>query len=237
MIAVNRTIGKGFSKAVGERILVVDDDKGVSNFLMRHLSRDGYLPEAVRSGREAVKKVRRGGFALMLLDLRLPDIHGTEVLRRIRKSDILIAVIVITGYPGIDTAVETLKQDAFDYIQKPFDLQDLRFKIKGALKLASHQEKNSIIRLPNIGRKVRRLRLEAGLTLAKLAEKAKLTKGFISQLEAGKKFPRLDTINAIAKVLNVSAYLFFSDAKRINRTPRRTARIRLIKSSPKLLTR
>ena len=237
-MTIDAKSNKFFSRHNGERILVVDDDKGVSDFLIRFLESEGYQTDTARSGLEGIKKAKAGNFDLLLLDLRLPDMDGTEVLRRIRRPDVFIGVIIITGYPTVETAVKTFKDGVFDYIPKPFEIRDLRLKIKEALVLASYRKRSDVTRLAGIGSRIKRLRLEAGLSLTQLARSTKVTKGFISQLESGKRQPRLDTINAIAKVLHINAYLFFSDSKLVNKFPRLKSQIQFPKQkSSKLLLR
>lgn len=101
------------------RILVVDDEEDIIESLSRSLSRRGYEVETALTGEEALEKVKKGRFDVALLDINLPGINGIQVLEEIKKITAEIEVIMITGYGSIDSATESLKKGAYDYIQKP----------------------------------------------------------------------------------------------------------------------
>jgi DNA-binding response OmpR family regulator len=106
-----------------QKILIVDDDKSVTDFLLRFLKTKGFSQvKAVCTGKAALKAIDKGDIKLVLLDIRLPDIDGVEVLRRIKEKDKHIGVVMITAFPDEDIGRKALSEGAFDYIMKPFDL-------------------------------------------------------------------------------------------------------------------
>lgn len=105
------------------KILVVDDDKSVRYFLDLFLKKKGYQNvQSVETGQEALDIIKKEEVNLVLLDVRLPDLNGVEVLRRIKQINEQIPVIMITAYPEEEKAKEAIKEGAYDYIVKPFDL-------------------------------------------------------------------------------------------------------------------
>ncbi len=112
------------------RILIVDDDKCVRDFLGRFLSMKGYeYVQSAETGQEAVEIVKKDDFKLVLLDIKLPDMDGIDVLRRIKQLSNNIAVIMMTGFPEEEKAKQMIKEGAYDYIIKPFDLDYLELSV------------------------------------------------------------------------------------------------------------
>ena len=108
-----------------KHVLVVDDESVVRKGICRALrNRHIETTEAV-NGKEALAHLETRSFDLVLLDIKMEDMDGVEVLRRIRRNDPEISVVMITGYPTISTAVHCTKLGALDYLPKPFSLKDL----------------------------------------------------------------------------------------------------------------
>jgi CheY-like chemotaxis protein/glycine cleavage system H lipoate-binding protein len=114
-------------------ILVVDDDTAVCKSVATVLENEGYTVDMVFSGEEAVEKAGQKKYALAIVDLMLPGISGVEVLQAIKQNNSNITVIMITGYPSVKTAVQSIKLSAFDYIPKPFTPNELRSLVARAL--------------------------------------------------------------------------------------------------------
>ncbi|MFH1094450.1 MAG: response regulator [Candidatus Omnitrophota bacterium] len=101
------------------RILVVDDEQDVVEALFHTLKRSGYEVETALTGEAGIEKTKKSKFDVILLDINLPDLNGIQVLEQMKKVDPGIEVIMITGYGSIESATESLKKGAYDYIQKP----------------------------------------------------------------------------------------------------------------------
>ena len=102
------------------RILVVDDEDIVRTSCSRTLSPEGYELRLAKNGVEGLKMASEERFDLVLTDLKMPDMDGIEVLRIIKEKWPETAVIIVTGYQTVDTAVKAIKLGAYDYIEKPF---------------------------------------------------------------------------------------------------------------------
>ncbi len=100
-------------------ILIVDDEPDIVESLFKSLSRHGYNVETAATGEEGIEKAKKSNFDIALLDNNLPGIKGIQVLEQIKKINPETEVIIITGHSSIDSAVESLKKGAYDYIQKP----------------------------------------------------------------------------------------------------------------------
>jgi len=115
------------------KILIVDDEKDIGFLLAAFFKREGYEPFYVSTGQEALKIFDKQPFDLVLLDIKMPDIDGIELLKEFKRKRSNINVIMITAYPSIETAVEAMREEAFDYINKPFNLEELKQLIERAL--------------------------------------------------------------------------------------------------------
>src|SRR5213596_3627577 len=102
-----------------KRILIIDDDIDMCQLLSRFLQRKGFETDIATNGKKGIIAFKESAFDLVLCDFRLGDKEGTEVLKEIKLINHDVAVIIITGYSDIKTAVEIIKQGAFDYITKP----------------------------------------------------------------------------------------------------------------------
>lgn len=125
--------------ASGEKILIVDDEEGMREFLTYMLEGESYQVFTATNGLEALEKLRQEEFALVLADIKMPGIDGLEMLRRIKEIDEQAVVIVMTAYASLDSAIKAIKFDAYDYLVKPFADTDKVLSIieKG---LARHYE-------------------------------------------------------------------------------------------------
>jgi len=119
---------------LSKRILVVDDDPDIRQILLDRLSSYGYAVETAINGREALDALRRGGFDGMLLDIRMPEIDGLEVLRQTRarerdaaiQPDVAIKIVVFTAFTTPETTRQAIAEGAQGYLFKPFDSSQLK---------------------------------------------------------------------------------------------------------------
>jgi DNA-binding NtrC family response regulator len=107
-------------------VLVVDDEKSILTLLEEALTQWGYQVTSAGTGAEALNALRTQVFDAALTDVRMPDMSGLDLLREIKKRDESIEVVIMTGYPTISSAVEALKEGAYDYLSKPLILDELR---------------------------------------------------------------------------------------------------------------
>ena len=121
-------------------ILVVDDDTGVRKTLSSILLQEGYSVETVENGKQAIIASEKSRFDVALIDIKLPDMEGTELLHRLKENQPHMVKIVITGFPTLENAMETVNEGAAGYILKPFDVQKLLEMIRKHLKreIAEH---------------------------------------------------------------------------------------------------
>jgi DNA-binding NtrC family response regulator len=113
------------SSDVIPKVLVVDDEPVVVNSIRKILTRGAYRVESAFSGREALSRISRETYDLVMLDMRLPDANGLELLDDIRKRKPGLRVVIITGYASVDNAVEAIRRGAHDYMAKPFTPDEL----------------------------------------------------------------------------------------------------------------
>lgn len=114
------------------KILVVDDERAIRNSLKEILSDEGYAVDTAEDGATALDMAGKERYDVILCDIKMPNMEGTEVLEKLKKDGIDSAVIMISGHGDIDTAVECIKKGAFDFIQKPLDLNRILITIKNA---------------------------------------------------------------------------------------------------------
>jgi len=108
------------------KILVVDDETSILKLLKEALTQWGYQVTCVSTGTEALEAIRTELFDAAITDIRMPEMTGLDLLREIKRHDESIEVVVMTGYPTIASAVEALKEGAYDYLSKPLILDELR---------------------------------------------------------------------------------------------------------------
>jgi len=125
------------------RILVVDDEKEIRDFLFKALSRIvGFHVELAENGQEALKKIEKENFDLVLTDLKMPDPDGLQLVSEIAKSKPEILTVLMTGHGTIDSALEAMKRGASDYLTKPLNLEEMFVRLQKVL-----EEKQRFVRL------------------------------------------------------------------------------------------
>lgn len=113
-------------------MLIVDDEPSVRDSLMHWFSQEGYRVETAAEAMEALGKMQDSSFDIALLDIKMPGMDGIELQRRLKEIDSQLVIIIMTAYASVDTAVQALKQGAYDYITKPADPDDLSRLIRNA---------------------------------------------------------------------------------------------------------
>jgi len=122
------------ARATGRaHILIVEDDAEMREMLREALVDDGYTVETAPGGRAGIERVKRGGVDLVISDVKMPDLDGLDMLREIKAQDPSPYVITVTAFGSIDTAIRAVKLGAFDYITKPFEVDQLILAVEKAL--------------------------------------------------------------------------------------------------------
>ena len=135
---------------MANRILVIDDEEVVGESLRKTLNEEGYEIETARSGQEGLRKGRNGNFDLVIVDLKMPDINGLDVIKSIKAEQPDAMMVMITGYSTVDSATEALRTGAFDYVPKPFTPGEITSVVGKALaakeKLAKERQEQEALR-------------------------------------------------------------------------------------------
>ena len=193
------------------RILVVDDEPDNAELFKTLLVREGYAVTTLGDPTRVVATLKEGNFHLVILDMMMPKLSGTEVLELIRTVDDDIAVIVATGFPTVETAVASLKASASDYVKKPIEPPVFIETVKRVL------EKKGITRDPEgelhraIGRFIREGRTRQNLTLKQLARRTGLSVSLLSQIERAESSASISSLYRIASALRVRMSELFAD--------------------------
>ncbi|MCD6566838.1 MAG: sigma-54-dependent Fis family transcriptional regulator [Bacteroidales bacterium] len=119
------------------RILIIDDEQSIRNSLKEVLEYEKYEVDLATEGREALEMFEKNQYDVVLCDIKMPKMDGIEVLEEINRQTTDIPIIMISGHGNIDTAVESIKKGAYDFIEKPLDLNRLLITIKNALEKGS----------------------------------------------------------------------------------------------------
>lgn len=181
------------------KVLVIDDDPSICKTVGLLLDEHGYSPRTFTDPDDAMEMAEKESFQIALVDLRMPKMDGVEVVERLKRIDDRMSCIVMTAYPDLDSATETMRRGTCDYISKPFKQEELI----GAVERASRRmgiiytDEGELNRL--IGQRIRSHRLAQNLTLRQLSDRTDLTTSQLSQVELGK---NAASIWALARISN-----------------------------------
>lgn len=114
-------------------ILVVDDDSSVRDLLKHLLERQGYAVTTASNGRDAVTRLETKPYHLVITDLKMPGLDGMEVMSRCKAVHPITEVIILTGHGSIETAIEAMRKEVYDYVTKPFEISRVRTSVRNAL--------------------------------------------------------------------------------------------------------
>ncbi len=181
------------------KVLVVDDDPSICKTVGLLLEDHGYSPRTYTDPDEALKGAEKESFQIALVDLRMPAMDGVEVVERLKGIDERMSCIVMTAYPDLDSATETMRRGTCDYIAKPFKQEELIAAIDRASQRMGiiYTDEHELNRL--IGQRIRSHRLSQNLTLRQLSDRTDLTTSQLSQVELGK---NAASIWALARISN-----------------------------------
>jgi two-component system, sporulation sensor kinase E len=174
---------------VGRKILIVDDNLEFTEMVKQHLNVEGFQTSIALDGKTAIEKISTDFPEMVLLDLKLPDIPGEEVLKRIKELSENTAIIVVTGYGGEQVAVDLMKAGATDFLSKPLKKESLLRAIKDALQIRDAQieekrsEKDSSLEkfFPFLAHEIRNPLHAIGGALAIIQRRANLEDEFVAK--------------------------------------------------------
>jgi len=192
------------------RILVVDDDQDSVDLVEKILKKDGYRVQTLTDGRKVEEEIRKNDIHLAVVDLKMPDISGIDVVEMIRHHDTDVAVILMTGYATLDSAVSALRGGVVDYLRKPVREDELLGAVRRALAakglaLLPEEELHR-----NIGSAIRDLRKKRTLTLKQLAKRTGLSVSLLSQIERAESSASVTSLYKIAHALKIRLPELFS---------------------------
>ncbi|MDX9750154.1 MAG: sigma-54 dependent transcriptional regulator [Flavobacteriales bacterium] len=127
-------------------ILIIDDEKAIRYALREILEHEGHKVEEAEDGAAGVEKARKGRFQLVMCDIKMPRMDGLEVLEKLQAHDPDLPVVMISGHGTIDTAVDALKKGAFDFIQKPPDINRILVSVRNALDRGDLVQETKVLR-------------------------------------------------------------------------------------------
>jgi DNA-binding NtrC family response regulator len=185
------------------RILVVDDDQDSCELVEKILKKDGYRVVTLTDGRKVDEELRKNDIHLAIIDLKMPEVSGLDVVQTIRHHDSDCAVILMTGYATLDSAVSALRGGVVDYLRKPVREDELLGAVRRALAakglaLLPEEELHR-----NIGSAIRDLRKKRTLTLKQLAKRTGLSVSLLSQIERAESSASVTSLYKIAHALKI----------------------------------
>jgi DNA-binding NtrC family response regulator len=193
------------------KVLVVDDDDAIREYMETFLTKDGYEVKTLANPEDAADEVKNGGYHLVVLDLMMPGLDGVQALEKIRKVDDDVAVVIFTGYPSLETAVQSMKLDVVDYLKKPFNPDEFRAVVDRVV------AKKGLLRTPEqllhrvIGETIRNLRKERDLTLKQMSRRTGLSVSLLSQIERAESSASISSLYKVATALDVRVSDLFGE--------------------------
>ncbi|MEM3699829.1 MAG: response regulator [Candidatus Bathyarchaeia archaeon] len=125
------------------RILIVDDDENIRKVLTAILEEEGYWVDSAETAKAAIEKTKKKFYNLALIDIRLPDMEGIELLTRMKETTPKMRKVIITGYPTLQNAIEAVNRGADAYIVKPFDMDKVLETIREQLRKQEEEKRYS----------------------------------------------------------------------------------------------
>ena len=190
-------------------ILVVDSDEGSTMELKSMLVDAGYSAGILTEPGRAVEELRTKRYQLVILDVSPGNPAGIAALQAIRLFDADLCVIATTGLASVEMAVETMKHQAFHYLQKPLDEEELAMVLAEAVKAKGLVINSDAHVNRAVGRRLRECRQSQPLTLKQLANRTGKSVSLLSQIELGKSAASVSTLNDLSNALGVKMTFFF----------------------------
>lgn len=196
------------------RILVLDDEPGTCTLIQAALENRDFRIDTVSDPTLVESSLRSGPYHLIVLDYVLPGLEPDQVFGWIRDAQPDATVLVITGYPSVDSALNCLRARTYDYLTKPFQVEQLREVVfrclegKGLLRMTEEALRESL------GTAIRERRKALGLTLSNMSDRTGVSLGYLSQIELGKNSASIETLYRICLALGMRMSELFQAVQR-----------------------
>ena len=191
------------------KILIVDDNPNIRKSLQVILQKEGFITRAVSSGEEVIEEVKKHSPDLILLDLALPGLSGIEVLKYIRTFEQEVIIVIITANPSFESAAEAIRCGAYDYIVKPYDIDEALFTVKRAIekKLSLTRSRNQALSLANISLELERANLGLRKEIVERKRAEEKIQQYATELEKKNKklFDALANVKQLTGMLPICA--------------------------------
>lgn len=197
------------------RILILDDDPATCSVIQAALSNRDFVIDVVSDPALVESALSRSNsYHLIILDYVLPGLEADQVFSWIRDAQPDANVVVITGYPSVDSALNCLRARTYDYLTKPFQVDQLReivfrcLETKGLLRMTEEALRESL------GNAIRERRKAMGLTLSNMSDRTNVSLGYLSQIELGKNSASIETLYRICLALGMKMSELFQAVQR-----------------------
>ena len=185
------------------RIVVVDDDPAIGRLVAATLTGHEFSIDVVSEPRQVETALRQTQYHVVILDYVLPGLDSAEVLKLVQETQPDASIIVITAFPSVDSALECLRAHTYDYLTKPFQVEQLKKTVMRCLESRGLLRLSEAVLLDQLGAAIRERRKALGFTLADVAKRTNLSVGYVSQIELGKSSATVETLYRIALALRV----------------------------------
>jgi len=185
------------------KLVVIDDDPAIGRLVQATLAGHEFNIEIVSDPHKVEPVLRQQQYHVVVLDYVLPGLESADVLKLVQETQPDASIIVITAFPSIDSALQCLRAHTYDYLTKPFQVEQLKRTVMRCL------ESRGLLRLSEealreqLGAAIRERRKALGLTLADMAKRTNVSLGYLSQIELGKNSASIETLYRIALGLRV----------------------------------
>jgi DNA-binding response OmpR family regulator len=197
------------------RILILDDDSATCSVIQAALSNRDFVIDTVSDPTQVEGSLARPNhYHLIILDYVLPGLEPDQVFAWIRDSQPDANIVVVTGYPSVDSALNCLRARTYDYLTKPFQVDQLReivfrcLESKGLLRMTEEALRESL------GTAIRERRKALGLTLSNMSDRTNVSLGYLSQIELGKNSASIETLYRICLALGMKMSELFQAVQR-----------------------
>jgi CheY-like chemotaxis protein len=197
------------------RILIVDDDPATCAVIQAALSNRDFQIETVSDPMLVESAIaRKSQFHLIIMDYVIPGLEPEQVFSWIRDNQSEANIVVVTGYPSVDSALSCLRARTYDYVTKPFQVDQLReivircLESKGLLRMTEEALRESL------GSAIRDRRKSLGFTLSNVSERTGVSLGYLSQIELGKNSASIETLYRICLALGIKMSELFTSVQR-----------------------